>query len=90
MGEKELHEIEKRSEAEMTLSMPYNIFAEYCSELIAEIKRLNDNIWFKQGDMEELQQEVQRYKQALELILEHSPYSRQGEIAYKALRGGCE
>jgi hypothetical protein len=87
MDEKELQKIERKQVFETGNEKDF-IRVRDVRKLIAEVKRLNDNIWFKQGDMEELQQEVQCYKQALELILEHSPYSRQGEIAYKALKGG--
>jgi hypothetical protein len=42
--EEELQDIESRSEAEITLSIPYNIFAEYCLELTAEVRRLKSDL----------------------------------------------
>jgi hypothetical protein len=60
MEEKELQEIE---DAYKFRSETYGLII---IKLIAEVRRLNDNIWFKQGDVEELQQENQRLKEALE------------------------
>lgn len=44
MTEQEL--IEKQAEAEISdrYKQPYNIFAEYCLDLIAEVRRLNEEV----------------------------------------------
>jgi hypothetical protein len=98
MNKKELQEIE--GDCEVSLSNGDNVFAEYCLDLIAEVRRLNDFIsenylLDKHGAFENLIQDNQRLRKALEFYESwtgYSPYSNKveedkGKVAQKALKG---
>jgi hypothetical protein len=80
MNEKELQEIEDVFEYSVKGQAHWHLDDKKVLKLIAEVRRLNELY-------RECADDATQFKQALELILEHSPYSRQGEIAYKVLKG---
>jgi chromosome segregation ATPase len=84
LSEEKLKEIESRSEAEITLSVPYNIFAEYCLDLTDEVRRLNGDVQFARNKAEQawdeidcLEQENQRLKERLQQL--HRNYNTRVE-----------
>lgn len=83
MNEKELLEIERQAKEEINdrNKVPYNQFAEYCLDFIAEIKRQRDILIQLAGEeslhqdgmykteMQKLHETNKRYKQAHELVI---------------------